>query len=186
MMNNWFFRPPILGWSVTRFFVTSVAHANMKDQAPPMVSTGHGRTTCAYFLPGDTTILYASTHERGGEACPPEPKEREDGKYVWPIYPSFDIYVADLEGNIQRKLTDREGYDAEATVSPNGNKIVFTSLRSGDLELYTMNIDGSEVKQITDKLGYDGGAFFSPDGSKLVWRASRPQTESERKSTKTC
>ncbi len=178
------FQASNFGAECDQIFVWDLDDPVMKEgQEPPLVSTGLGRTTCAYFMPGDSTILYASTHE-GSETCPPEPKEREDGKYVWPIYPSFDIYEADLEGNIVRKLTDRPGYDAEATLSPKGDKIVFTSLRSGDLELYTMDIDGSNVKQITDELGYDGGAFFSPDGTKLVWRASRPQTEAEKKEYK--
>jgi Tol biopolymer transport system component len=126
-------------------------------------------------MPGDKEILYASTHE-AADTCPPPPAPRKDGKYLWPIYNTFDIYVADLKGNAKRKLTNHKGYDAEATVSPKGDLIVFTSDRSGDLELYTMNIDGSNVKQITSGLGYDGGAFFSPDGQKLVFRASRPQT----------
>lgn len=142
---------------------------------PPMVSTGKGRTTCAYFMPGDTTIVYASTH-LGDEACPETPRV-VNGKYVWPVYESFDIFVADLKGNLKQQLTDSPGYDAEATLSPDGRKIVFTSTRSGDLELYTMNVDGSDVKQVTNELGYDGGAFFSPDGSKLIFRASRPKTE---------
>ena len=88
--------------------------------------------------------------------------------------------MADLKGNIIDQLTDEPGYDAEATVSRQGDKIVFTSDRSGDLELYTMNIDGSDVKQITNELGYDGGAFFSPDGTKLVFRSSRPSTDEEK------
>ncbi len=151
---------------------------DLKETTPRLVSTGKGRTTCSYFLPGDTTIVYASTH-LVNDACPPVPEKREDGKYVWPIYPSFDIFTADLDGNIINQLTDFEGYDAEATVSPKGDKIVFTSLRTGDLELFTMNIDGSEVKQITFELGYDGGAFFSPDGSQLIFRSSRPKTEED-------
>lgn len=163
-----------------QIYITEVDNPQMKTNKPALVSTGNGRTTCSYFLPGDTTVLYASTHE-DSKQCPPEPERRVDGKYVWPIYPSFDIYVANLEGTIQKKLTDRPGYDAEATVSPKGDKIVFTSIRSGDLELYTMDIDGSNIKQVTDKLGYDGGAFFSPDGKKLVWRASRPETQAEKK-----
>lgn len=142
---------------------------------PVLVSTGLGRTTCSYFLPGDSLVLYASTHA-GDENCPPRPTPRTDGKYVWPIYSDFDIYVADLKGNIIQQLTDEPGYDAEATVSPTGDKIVFTSIRSGDLELYIMNLDGSGVKQITHDLGYDGGAFFSSDGSKIIFRASRPKT----------
>ncbi len=145
------------------------------EKSPRMLSTGFGRTTCAYFLPGDQEILYASTHQ-GGRACPPEPP-RDHGRYVWPLYPSFDIFVTDLHGELQRTLTSEPGYDAEATVSPKGDRIVFTSDRSGDLELYTMNLDGSNVIQVTDELGYDGGAFFSPDGEWLVWRASRPKTE---------
>lgn len=146
-------------------------------ERPPMLSTGKGRTTCAFFMPGDTSVLYASTHA-ADEACPEAPRTL-NGKYVWPVFPTFDIYVANLKGETIRQLTNEPGYDAEATLSPDGSRIVFTSDRSGDLELYTMNIDGSEVRQITDSLGYDGGAFFSPDGSKLVWRASRPTSEED-------
>jgi Tol biopolymer transport system component len=150
------------------------ASETFKDNKPPMVSTGMGRTTCAYFLPDNKHFVYGSTHLPDKE-CPEVPL-RKNGNYVWPVYDSFDIFVSDLEGNITAQLTTEPGYDAEATVSPKGDKIVFTSTRSGDLELYTMNLDGTEVKQITDELGYDGGAFFSPDGTKLIFRASRPKT----------
>ena len=142
-------------------------------QRPPLVSTGLGRTTCSYFMPGNESVIYASTH-LGGEACPPEPPR--GAKYVWPIYETFDIFTADMDGNILQQLTDTPGYDAEATLSPDGSLIVFTSIRSGDLELYTMKTDGSDVKQVTFGLGYDGGAFFSPDGTKLIFRSSRPKT----------
>jgi Tol biopolymer transport system component len=152
----------------------------MRD-APQLVSTGKGRTTCSYFMPGDSTIIYASTHA-ADDNCPPTPS-RENG-YVWPVYETFDIYVANLKGEIVQKLTDLPGYDAEPTVSPKGDKIVFTSTRSGDLELYTMNIDGSDVKQVTNELGYDGGAFFSPDGTKLIFRSSRPTTDEDVKKYK--
>ena len=152
------------------------------EKVPPMISTGKGRTTCAYFLPDNKHYVYGSTH-LGGEECPPAPL-RKNGRYVWPIYDSYDIFVSDLEGNIVNQLTNEKGYDAEATVSPKGDKIVFTSTRSGDLELYTMNIDGTDVKQITDELGYDGGAFFSPDGTKLIFRSSRPKSDEEIKAYK--
>jgi TolB protein len=140
------------------------------------VSTGTGRTTCAYFLPGDSTVIFASTHA-ASEACPPAIDRSKVQKYVWPIYDSYELYVARKDGSNLRRLTDNDFYDAEATLSPQGDKIVFTSTRSGDLELYVMDLDGSNLIQVTDGLGYDGGAFFSPDGSKLIFRASRPQTE---------
>ncbi len=150
---------------------------------PKLVSTGKGRTTCAYFMKGDKEILYASTH-LGGDSCPPEPDKKKIGKYVWPLYPSYDIFIADLNGKIIKQLTHSPGYDAEATVSPKGDQIIFTSMRNGDIDLYTMNIDGSNVKQITNTLGYDGGANFSPDGKKIIFRASRPTTEAEVKEYK--
>lgn len=167
-------------WSALcdQIYITDTDNYLMATEIPDIVSTGLGRTTCSYFLPGDTTILYASTH-LVDSMCPEEPKKREDGKYVWPIYNSFDIFVADLKGNIISQLTNTSGYDAEATVSPIGDKIVFTSMRSGDLELYTCDIDGSNVLQVTNQLGYDGGAFFSNDGKKLIFRSSRPQTPEE-------
>jgi len=142
------------------------------------LSTGKGRTTCSYFLPGDSLILYSSTH-LAADTCPQNPHMKNVQAYVWPLFDSYEIFVADLNGSIRKQLTSNRFYDAEATVSPRGDKIVFTSTRSGDIELYTMNVDGSEVRQITYQLGYDGGAFFSPDGSKLVFRASRPKTEEE-------
>lgn len=160
-----------------QIYYWDMKNGSMIGKNPALISTGKGRTTCAYFLPGNKKILYASTH-LAGDACPEAPP-RVKGEYYWPIYNTFDIFVADLKGNILQQLTNHPGYDAEATVSPKGDKIVFTSDRSGDLELYTMNIDGSDVKQITHELGYDGGAFFSPDGKKLVFRASRPKTEAE-------
>ncbi|MBT5699035.1 MAG: hypothetical protein HOJ12_03490 [Flavobacteriales bacterium] len=169
---------PDIGIDCDQIYVTDWENDNMEKKLPPMVSTGLGRTTCSYFMPGDTTVIYASTH-LGDDNCPKEPEKREDGAYVWPIYSDFDIFVADLKGNIIKQLTDAPGYDAEATISPQGDKIVFTSDRTGDLELYTMNIDGSNIKQVTFGLGYDGGAFFSPDGTKLIFRSSRPESNEE-------
>lgn len=151
---------------------------------PKLVSTGTGRTTCAYFYPDGKHILYGSTH-LGNKECPPVPDRSKYGnKYIWAVYKDFDIFKADTNGHIVKRLTSTDGYDAEATISPNGDKILFTSIRNGDLDLYTMDLDGKHVKQITNTLGYDGGAWFSPDGKKIIWRASRPKTTSEIKEYK--
>jgi len=157
--------------------------ANEKFE-PKLVSTGTGRTTCAYFYPGDKYIVYASTH-LGNKDCPPVPDRTKYGnKYIWPIYESFDIFKADRNGKIVKRLTKTKGYDAEATISPDGSKMVFTSMRTGDLELFTMDLKGKNIKQITNTTGYDGGAWFSKDGKKIIWRASRPQTTEEIKEYK--
>lgn len=169
---------PAWGTECDQIYVMDATQDFKDGSIPQMVSTGKGRTTCSYFMPGDKSVIYASTHE-GDPNCPAEPERRADGKYVWPIYSDFDIYTADLEGNILKKLTDEPGYDAEATLSAQGDKIVFTSIRTGDLELFTMDVDGSNVKQVTSGLGYDGGAFFSPDGTKLIFRSSRPKTDED-------
>ena len=169
---------PAIGIDCDQIYMLDYKNHDMKESMPPMLSTGLGRTTCSYFMHGDTTIIYASTH-LGNKNCPPELEKRKDGAYVWPIYNNFDIFISDLNGNIINQLTKEIGYDAEATISAQGDKIVFTSIRSGDLELYTMDIYGNNVEQVTFGLGYDGGAFFSPDGTKLVFRSSRPKTDKE-------
>ena len=149
-----------------------------------MVSTGTGRTTCGYFISGGREIIYSSTHGFSPQ-IPPEP-DRSQG-YVWPIYPYYAIYRANADGSKLRPLLPKKvaagqevAYNAEATVSPNGKRIIFTSTRDGDLELYTMGTDGRGIKRITRRVGYDGGAFFSPDSKMIVWRAGLPESEEEK------
>jgi TolB protein len=139
------------------------------------VSTGLGRTTCGYFFPTQDRILFSSTHHVN-EACPPPP-DRSRG-YVWPLHP-YDIFLARPDGSELRRLTDNPGYDAEATVSPDGRNIVFTSDRDGDLDIYVMDADGGNVRRLTHEEGYDGGAFFSHDGSRIVYRAYHPTDPAE-------
>ncbi|MBD0316309.1 MAG: PD40 domain-containing protein [Nitrospiraceae bacterium] len=135
-----------------------------------LVSTGMGATTCGYFLPGDRRVLYSSTHAAGPN-CPPKPKR--DGAYRWAL-DDYDLYAVRIDGQEMQKLTSTPGYDAEATVSPDGKTIVWTSVKDGDLDIYAMNLDGTKVRRLTQDIGYDGGAFFSPDSKRIVYRASHP------------
>ncbi len=141
-----------------------------------LVSGGKGRTTCSYILPDSKHILYSSTQMAGPE-CPPPPDYSKG--YTWALYPTYDIYKANLDGSDAQRMTTTDGYDAEATISADGKKIVFNSIRDGDLDIYTMDIDGKNVKRLTDELGYDGGPFFSEDGQWIVYRAYHPKTEKE-------
>jgi Tol biopolymer transport system component len=138
------------------------------------VSDG-GRTTCSHYTPDGKSVVYASTF-KGGPACPPVPSF--DQGYVWPIYDSYDIYVANADGSNIRPLTSTPGYDAEATIRKDG-RIVFTSVRDGDMEIYSMNADGSGVRRLTHREGPDGGPFFSPDGTQIVFRGRALQAGAE-------
>lgn len=151
---------------------------------PKLVSTGKGRTTCGAFMKDGKHIIYASTH-LGSSDCPPIPDRSKYGnKYIWPLYDSYDIFIADLNGKIVKQLTNSKGYDAEATLSPDGKKMLYTSTKDGDIDMYVMDLKtGKEIK-VTNLMGYDGGGWFSPDGKKLIWRASRPKTEAEIKEYK--
>lgn len=149
---------------------------NLDGTGRTLVSTGKGRTTCAYFFPDGKRILFASTHV-AGDACPPSPDKSKG--YVWGVFNAYDIFSANADGSGLKVLTQSRGYDAEATISPTGDKIVFTSSRDGDLELYTMFLDGSRIKRITHEVGYDGGANFSWDGRRIVYRAYHPTLPSE-------
>jgi Tol biopolymer transport system component len=158
------------------------------------ITNGGGRATCGFFLPDGRSVLYSST-VLGGPECPPVPPRSHDPKkYVWPIFPSYDVFVAPFDepasdtvggtssaarGGATRRLTDAPGYDAEATVSPRGDRIVFTSTRDGDIEIYSMNLDGSDPRRLTHSVGYDGGPFYSPDGSTIVFRADSPANAEE-------
>lgn len=149
-----------------------------------LVSTGKGRTTCPFFTKDGKHIIYASTH-LGSSDCPPVPDRAKYGnKYIWPLYESYDIFMADLDGKIVKQLTSAKGYDAEATLSPDGKKMVYTSDKDGDLELYIMDLATGSEKRVTSIPGYDGGAWFSPNGKKIIWRASRPKTDTEIKEYK--
>ncbi len=144
-----------------------------------MISSGKGRTTCGFFMRDNKHVIFASTH-LAGDSCPPVPDRSKFGnRYIWPVYESYDIFIADLNGKIVKQLTKTPGYDAEGTLSPDGKKMIFTSLRDGDLDLYVMDLKSLKIKRLTTELGYDGGAWFSRDGKKIIWRASRPRTTEE-------
>jgi Tol biopolymer transport system component len=147
---------------------------DLKSGASRRVSTGQGKTTCGFFMKGGRRILYASTHLAAPE-CPPRPDYSKG--YVWPMYAGYDIVTARPDGSDVQRLTDTPGYDAEATVSPDGGTIVFTSVRDGDLEIYTMRADGSSVRRLTHEPGYDGGPVFSPDGKRIAYRRDAPADE---------
>ena len=158
-------RPP---YACDQIFEMDVA---APEKSTRLLSTGKGRTTCAYFFPDGKRFLYASTH-LGGDPCPPPP-DMSHG-YVWALFPDYDIFSANPDGSGLKRLTTAPGYDAEATISTDGKRVVFTSARDGDLELYSMDADGSNVKRLTATPGYDGGAFYSDDGQWLVYRAHHP------------
>jgi Tol biopolymer transport system component len=158
------------------------------------LSPGTGKTTCAFFQPGSGNVLFASTHHdpRSGELQKAELELRAAGKerrYSWDYDPEMDLYVLDRAKGDLRRLTNVRGYDAEGSYSPDGEWIVFSSMReaySRELdaderkmlevnpayfaEIYLMRADGTDVKRLTDAPGYDGGPFFFADGSRILWR----------------
>lgn len=143
---------------------------NVDGSGVRRVSTGFGKTTCGYFFDADRRIFFASTHA-ADSACPPKPDPSKG--YVWGLDP-YDIYTANADGSNLKRLTNYGVYTAEGTLSPDGQTIVFTSLKDGDLDIYTMRIDGTNLKRLTTQPGYDGGPFFSPDGKKIIYRAWHP------------
>jgi Tol biopolymer transport system component len=147
------------------------------------ISTGGGRTTCGWWLPGDKRILFSSTH---GVSPDSPPKPDFSHGYVWPVYPTYRIYTVKPDGSDIQPLFPRTlkpgelpGYNGESVISPDGKKVVFTSDRGGDLDIWVMNIDGTHARQLTHTLGYDGGPWWSPDGKHICFRAYHPQTPEE-------
>ena len=147
-----------------------------------LISTGRGRTTCAYFHPSGKSILFASSHldpqlsQTEEQARRQQEEDRKSGtrrRYQWDFDPHIDIFAADLDGKNLRRLTDVKGYDAEGAYSRDSSQIAFCSDRDGDPDIYVMNADGSDVRQLTNAPGYDGGPFISPDGKWVIFRSDR-------------
>jgi Tol biopolymer transport system component len=134
------------------------------------VSNGNGKTTCGWFMPDGRRLFFGSSHAHDS-TCPPRPDPSQG--YVWGL-DRFDIYSANRDGTGLQRLTNYNVYTAEGVLSPDGRRIVFTSLKDGDLDIYTMNVDGSDVRRLTTTPGYDGGPWWSPDGTKIVYRAWHP------------
>jgi Tol biopolymer transport system component len=159
------------------------------------VSPGIGKTTCSFFRPGSEEVLFASTH------LDPDARQKQQDelafiasgktrRYSWDYDTHMDIFSARRDGSNLKRLTDAAGYDAEGSYSPDGRKIVFTSLRDAFpletlspedrklyatdpayfAEIYLMNADGSGQTRLTRNPGYDGGPFFMPDGQRILWR----------------
>ncbi len=160
------------GRGCDQIYMMNVDGSNVK-----MISNGDGRTTCSYFFPGEKRVLYSSTHGVDKQ-CPPKPDFSKG--YVWAVYPSFDIFIAKPDGSDLKQLTNTPGYDAETTITLDGKKLVFTSMRDGDLDIYTMDANGKNVRRLTNELGYDGGPFWAYDGKQIVYRANHPKTDQQK------
>ena len=158
------------------------------------ISPGMGKTTCAFFRPGSDEILFSSTHAdpKSKQLQDEEIAFRASGKerrYSWDYDPEMDIWAFAEKTGALKRLTDARGYDAEASYSPDGQWIAFSSMRdvygrqpsdaerkqleldpSYFAEIYIMRADGTGQRRLTTVPGYDGGPFFTPDGSRIIWR----------------
>ena len=170
---------PKEGINCDQIFMGLVPTNNTESFTYKLISGNKGRTTCSFFTKDGAHIIYAST-KNGADDCPPVVDRAKYGnRYIWPLYASYDIFIADTNGKNEQQITNSEGYDAEATLSSDGQKMIYCSVKDGDLDLYVMDLKTKKEIRITNTLGYDGGAWFSPDGKKIVWRASRPSTPTE-------
>jgi Tol biopolymer transport system component len=154
----------------------------LDERTPRLISTGRGRTTCAFFTPDAKQILFASSHtdpkiaetEKAARELAAQGGRR---RYEWDFDAEMELYVVNFDGTGMKRLTESPGYDAEGSYSPDGTHIVFTSMRDGDPDIYVMKADGTEVRQITNAPGYDGGPFFSPNGKWIIFRSDRDKKD---------
>ncbi len=166
-----------------------IYHLDLTDGSNKLVSSGVGKTTCAWFHPNKEIILYASTHHdpESLQKQEEELRNRRDGKkkkYSWDYDEHYELYSKNLITGLETRLTNTLGYDAECAFSPDGKKIVFTSNRSAyeesepiqtnnisiHNEIYMMDVESGHTDRLTNQLGYDGGPFFNSSGDQICWR----------------
>jgi WD40 repeat protein len=167
-------------------FVQAFDPESPRPAVPVRVSAGRGRTTCSWFSPDGTRLLFASSHlDPDAEATEAAARaQAEDDaragrrrRYQWDFDPWMDIFTARLDGTDLVRLTTAKGYDAECSFSPDGTQVLFVSDRDGDPDIYVMDADGGNVRQLTNEPGYDGGPFFSPDGRWIAYRTDRVEKD---------
>ena len=168
-----------------QIFVQSFDTDSPRPIRPQRISPGRGRTTCSWFSPDGSRLLFASSHldpnlskteQSARDQAAEDARSGRRRRYQWDFDPHMDIFSAPLNAEgppSLKRLTRSPGYDAECSYSPDGNHILFVSDRDGDADIYTMNADGENVRQLTNSAGYDGGPFYSPDGKWITYRTDR-------------
>jgi Tol biopolymer transport system component len=174
------------GYPFYQIYVQDFDAAAIRPATPRRVSPGRGRTTCSWFSPDGTRLLFASSHlDPNIEATEKQARDQAEEdrrtgrrrRYQWDFDPCMDIFTAKLDGTDLVRLTREPGYDAECSFSPDGTQILFVSDRDGDADIYVMSAVGTNVRQLTNEPGYDGGPFFSPDGTWIAYRTDRVEKD---------
>ncbi|MFM8735274.1 MAG: biopolymer transporter Tol [Pirellulales bacterium] len=175
-----------LGHPFYQIYVQDFAAAEPRPTVPRRVSPGRGRTTCSWFSPDGTRVLFASSHldpqvdateQAAREQAAEDVRTGRRRRYQWDFDPQMDLFTARPDGSDLVRLTDAPGYDAECSFSPDGSQVLFVSDRDGDPDIYLMDADGTNVRQLTNEPGYDGGPFFSPDGRWIAYRTDRVEKD---------
>lgn len=124
-----------------------------------------GQDACSYYFPDMKHLVWTSTRDN-----PQLPVGSWDDE---PDYPKgAELYVSDLDGGNVRRLSHNEYYDAEVTVSPDGEWILFGRQIDGKMDLWRMRPDGSDEQQITHTDEWqEGGAAYLPDSRTILYRA---------------
>ncbi|MGZ5370152.1 MAG: TolB family protein, partial [Aeromicrobium sp.] len=92
---------------------------------------------------------------------------------VFPNAGQVGLFIAASDGSSERPLLADAGVDYNATWSPDGAWIVFTSERAGSADLFRVRSTGQDFQRLTDSPAYDDQAAFSSDGTHLVFVTSR-------------
>lgn len=175
------------GYSFYQIYLQPFDAAALRPTTPTRVSPGRGRTTCSWFSPDGTRLLFASSHpdpaidKTEADAKAQAEEDARTGRrrrYQWDFDPHMDLFTSRLDGSDLQQITDSPGYDAECSYSPDGLSLLFVSDRDGDADIYVADSDdGGNVRQLTHAPGYDGGPFFSPDGAWICYRSDRVEKD---------
>jgi Tol biopolymer transport system component len=80
-----------------------------------------------------------------------------------------DVYMANVDGTGEVRLTDAPGLDGMSAWSPDGGRIAFVSDRDGNWEIYVMDADGTGQRRLTNTPVDEGAPAVSPDGKKIAY-----------------
>ena len=124
-----------------------------------------GQDACSYFFPDQKRLIWTSTKDNMDM---PIGNWSDSNDYPQ----GGELYISDLEGGNIERLTDNEYYEAEVSISPNGEWVVFGRQIDGKMDLWRMRPDGTDEQQITFTDDWQEGApFYLPDNETILTRA---------------
>ena len=167
--------------------LTNITNTSENDWTPKFSPTTDKIVYATYFPSNDNYDIFIMNSDGSGQknitntpSYEKYPQFSPDGSFI--IYQAWqkgkmEIFFSSIldenNVNLTRNPQSHDIISHGNAISPDGQKIVFTSERDGNRNIYLMNTDGTDQTQLTLHTAHDYEPIFSPDGMTIVFTSER-------------